>query len=193
MIDEEGFKVIPLSKLVINSEGNVGVPLNILREQLGLTVIVKGSDVYIKAISNSGTSINVKGVNSEVVATDNFKIDSEVLKRQLSFKEYYQKSLIYSSQNRGINRYDVIITATDEWYNITIKGVFESSCNITSGDNIVYRLIKFYFPISYEEILKGILSDKTFRGTLDSRETVITSDDIDTKEVIFSVIGSKLK
>ena len=193
MVDEEGFKVIPLSKLVINSEGNVGVPLNILREQLGLTVIVKSSDVYIKVVSNNGTSTNVKGINSEVVATDNFKIDSEVLKRQLSFKEYYQKSLIYSSQNRGINRYDVIITATDEWYNITIKGVFESSCNITSGDNIVYRLIKFYFPISYEEILKGILSDKTFRGTFDSRDTVITSDDIDTKEVIFSVIGSKLK
>lgn len=189
---EEGeFKEISLQDLVINSDGETGIPFNILRKEFGFEIEVKGKQVFIKAPSKGFLRVHEEtALSGELVSHDNFNREKEILKDKFGFKEYYQDSLIYSSQNRGIKRYDIIISATEEWYNISIKGDYESSCN---RDDILPELIKFYFPLSYGDVLSGIRDNKTHRHNYDNRETLITNEDIDSKELIFSISGGRLK
>lgn len=186
---------LQLNDLVINNEGTTGIPFNILREEFGFDININGTEVILEAptyveelkkIEDSPTCSASKN------ATDNFIMDSRYLKEYLEFKDYYQGSLIYTSENRGVKRYDVIITATEEWYNITFKGDYDSACEVGNRNSVIPKLIEFYFKADYEEVLQIIKSNKKYRGKLDYRDILITNDEIDTKEIIFSIINGKL-
>lgn len=186
---------LQLNDLVINNEGLTGIPFNTLRREFGFNITIKGTEVIIEAPmyekelqegENPSTYSKTKN------ATDNFTMDMKYLKEYLDFKDYYQGSLIYTSENRGIKRYDVIITATAEWYNITFKGDYDNCCEVGNRNSVIPKLIEFYFPMDYEEVLRIIKSNKKYRGKLDYRDVLITNDEIDTKEIIFSIINGKL-
>lgn len=190
----EEFEEIEFNELIINSEGKAGIPLDILRERFGFSVKVKNSKVYIK--NNKAHEEKVVLTKTQVIerscATDNFKEDTEFLKRNYGFQEYYQDSIIYTSEKRGVKFYDIIITEVGTWCNITFKGRYDEYCDLYSTTNVIPKLIKFYFPLSYTEVLEEILGSNNLRKQIDNRDTLIRSYDTDSREIIFSKIGDKL-
>lgn len=190
----EEFEEIEFNELIINSEGKAGIPLDILRERFGFSVKVKNSKVYIK--NNKAQEEKVVLTKTQVIerscATDNFKEDTEFLKRNYGFQEYYQDSIIYTSEKRGVKFYDIIITEVGTWCNITFKGRYDEYCDLYSTTNVIPKLIKFYFPLSYTEVLEEILGSNNLRKQIDNRDTLIRSYDTDSREIIFSKIGDKL-
>lgn len=193
MDEHDGFKIIHTQDLVMDSSGKAGIPFDILRNEFGFIIDIRGSEVYIKRNEDI-----VKALEDEerkagcLTSTDNFKVDSKILKKFYGFKEYYQDSLIFSSENRGIKRYDVIISATKDWYNVTIKGDYKISCDINDDKNVIPKLLRYYFPSKYEEIIKIIIEEDSYRSVMDQRDTLIRSFDQDTKEMVFSKKGNVL-
>lgn len=190
----EEFEEIEFNELIINDEGKAGIPLDILRERFGFSVKVKNSKVYIK--NNKAQEEEVVLTKTQVIerscATDNFKEDAEFLKRNYGFQEYYQDSIIYTSEKRGVKFYDIIITEVGNWCNITFKGRYDEYCDVYSTTNIIPKLIRFYFPLNYMEVLKELQGSNNIRKQIDSRDTLIRSYDMDSREIIFSKIGDKL-
>ncbi len=190
----EEFEKLEFNDLIINSDGKAGIPFDMLREKFGFTVIVKDSAVYVK--DNKSPCEKVTLTKSQelerVSATDKFKADVEFLKRSYGFQQYYQDSIIYSSEKRGIKFYDIIITEVGNWCNITFKGRYDQYCDIYSTTNVIPKLIKFYFPLSYNEVLQELLSSDNVRKKYDGRDTLIKSYDVDSREIIFSKIGEEL-
>jgi hypothetical protein len=189
---ESEFVVLPLNELIINNDGKTGIPFEILRNVFGFSIMVKGSQVYIKNESEKVESDSNKYVRKEG-STDNFLEDFKMLKEKFSFQEYYQGSLIYSSNSRGIKHYDVLITENSTWCNITLRGDYRNYCDLSSDKNIIIPLMKFYFPNDYEKIVRDILEKETVRYKCDERDVLIRKDyDVDTKEIVFSQIGGSL-
>ena len=189
---ESEFIVLPLNELVINNDGKTGIPFEILRNVFGFSIMVKGSQVYIKNESEKVESDSNKYVRKEG-STDNFLEDFKILKEKFSFQEYYQGSLIYSSSSRGIKRYDVLITENSTWCNITLRGDYRNYCDLSSNKNIIIPLMKFYFPDDYEKIVRDILEKETVRYKCDERDVLIRKDyGGDTKEIVFSQLGGSL-
>ena len=189
---ESEFIVLPLNELVINNDGKTGIPFEILRNVFGFSIMVKGSQVYIKNESEKVESDSNKYVRKEG-STDNFLEDFKILKEKFSFQEYYQGSLIYSSNSRGIKRYDVLITENSTWCNITLRGDYRNYCDLSSNKNIIVPLMKFYFPNDYEKIVRDILEKETVRYKCDERDVLIRKDyGGDTKEIVFSQLGGSL-
>ncbi|MDU4891020.1 MAG: hypothetical protein E6344_18035 [Clostridium sp.] len=190
----EEFEEIQFNDLIINSEGKAGIPFDTLREKFGFSIIVKDSVVYVKENKSPGSEVSLtKSQELErVSAADNFKVDVEFLKRNYGFQQYYQDSIIYSSQKRGIKCYDIIITEVGDWCNITFKGMYEEYCDQYSTTNVIPKLIKFYFPLSCNEVLQGLIESDNIRREYDGRDTLIRSYDVDSREIIFSRIGEKL-
>ena len=189
---ESEFIVLPLNELVINNDGKTGIPFEILRNVFGFSIMVKGSQVYIKNESKKVEFDLNKYVRKEG-STDNFLEDFKILKEKFSFQEYYQGSLIYSSNSRGIKRYDVLITESSTWCNITLRGDYRNYCDLSSNKNIIVPLMKFYFPDDYEKIVRDILEKETVRYKCDERDVLIRKDyDGDTKEIVFSQLGGSL-
>lgn len=189
---ESEFVVLPLNKLIINNDGKTGIPFEILRNVFGFSIMVKGSQVYIKNESEKVESDSNKYVRKES-STDNFLEDFKMLKEKFSFQEYYQGSLIYSSNSKGIKHYDVLITENSTWCNITLRGDYRNYCDLSSNKNIIIPLMKFYFPNDYEKIVRDILEKETVRYKCDERDVLIRKDyDGDTKEIVFSQLGGSL-
>lgn len=189
---ESEFVVLPLNELIINNDGKTGIPFEILRNVFGFSIMVKGSQVYIKNESEKVESDSNKYIRKEG-STDNFLEDFKILKEKFSFQEYYQGSLIYSSNSRGIKHYDVLITENSTWCNITLRGDYRNYCNLSSDKNIIIPLMKFYFPNDYEKIVRDILEKETVRYKCDERDVLIRKDyDGDTKEIVFSQLGGSL-
>lgn len=189
---ESEFVVLPLNELIINNDGKTGIPFEILRNVFGFSIMVKGSQVYIKNESEKVESDSNKYVRKES-STDNFLEDFKMLKEKFSFQEYYQGSLIYSSNSRGIKHYDVLITENSTWCNITLRGDYRNYCDLSSNKNIIIPLMKFYFPNDYEKIVRDILEKETVRYKCDERDVLIRKDyDGDTKEIVFSQLGGSL-
>ena len=190
----EEFEEIQFNDLIINSEGKAGIPFDMLREKFGFTVIVKDSLVYVK--DNKSPRAEVTLTKSQelerVSAVDNFKTDVDFLKRNYGFQQYYQDSIIYSSEKRGIKFYDIIITEVGNWCNITFKGRYDEYCDQYSTTNVIPKLLKFYFPLSCNEVLQGLLERDNIRRKYDNRDTLIRSYDVDSREIIFSKIGEEL-
>lgn len=188
------FEKIQFNDLIINEEGKAGIPFDMLREKFGFTVIIKDSTVYIK--DNKSPNAEIALTKSQelerISAADNFKEDCEFLKRSYGFQQYYQDSIIYSSEKRGIKCYDIIITEVGDWINITFKGRYEEYCDIYSTTNVIPKLIKFYFPISCNEVLKNLVGNDNVRQEFDGRDTLIRSYDVDSREIIFSNVGEEL-
>lgn len=193
----EEFEKIEFNDLIINSEGRAGVPFEVLREKFGFTILVKDSSVYIKRVKGAETEAEVALTKTQVIerscATDDFKKDVEFLKRNYGFQEYYQDSIIYTSEKRGVKFYDIIITEVGNWCNITFKGRYDQYCDMYSTTNIIPKLVKFYFPLSYTEVLQELLSRENIRKQFDGRDTLIKSYDVDSREIIFSKIGDELR
>lgn len=194
---ESEFVVLPLNELIINNDGKTGIPFEILRNVFGFSIMVKGSQVYIKNESEKVKSEKVESDSNKYVrkegSTDNFLEDFKILKEKFSFQEYYQGSLIYSSNSRGIKRYDVLITESSTWCNITLRGDYRNYCDLSSNKNIIVPLMKFYFPNDYEKIVRDILEKETVRYKCDERDVLIRKDyDGDTKEIVFSQLGGSL-
>ena len=189
---ESEFVVLPLNELIINNDGKTGIPFEILRNVFGFSIMVKGSQVYIKNESEKVESDSNKYVRKES-STDNFLEDFKMLKEKFSFQEYYQGSLLYSSNSRGIKHYDVLITENSTWCNITLRGDYRNYCDLSSNKNIIIPLMKFYFPNDYEKIVRDILEKETVRYKCDERDVLIRKDyDGDTKEIVFSQLGGSL-
>ncbi|WP_346890525.1 hypothetical protein [Clostridium sp. UBA1056] len=189
---ESEFVVLPLNELIINNDGKTGIPFEILRNVFGFSVMVKGSQVYIKNESEKVESDSNKYIRKEG-STDNFLEDFKILKEKFSFQEYYQGSLIYSSNLRGVKHYDVLITENSTWCNITLRGGYRNYCDLSSDKNIIIPLMKFYFPNDYEKIVRDILEKETVRYKCDERDVLIRKDyDGDTKEIVFSQLGGSL-
>ena len=194
---ESEFVVLPLNELIINNDGKTGVSFEILRNVFGFSIMVKGSQVYIKNETGKVESEKVESHSNKYVrkegSTDNFLEDFKILKEKFSFQEYYQGSLIYSSSSRGIKRYDVLITESSTWCNITLRGDYRNYCDLSSNKNIIVPLMKFYFPNDYEKIVRDILEKETVRYKCDERDVLIRKDyDGDTKEIVFSQLGGSL-
>ncbi len=189
--NENGFVVIPLSSLIINSEGKTGIPFETLRSEFGFSIMVKDSEVYIKERVGVVKS-DERSKKELLISTDNFIEDSKILKKHFSFEEYYQGSLIYSSNLRGLNHYDILITENTHWYNITLRGDYADYCNQFSNENVIPSLIKFYFPINYETILSDIIQKSNARYKYDERDLLIRDYDRITKEIVFSKLDGKL-
>jgi len=189
---ESEFVVLPLNELIINNDGKTGIPFEILRNVFGFSIMVKGSQVYIKNESEKVESDSNKYVRKEG-STDNFLEDFKILKEKFSFQEYYQGSLIYNSNSRGIKHYDVLITESSTWCNITLRGDYRNYCDLSSNKNIIIPLMKFYFPNDYEKIVRDILEKETVRYKCDERDVLIRKDyDGETKEIVFSQLGGSL-
>ena len=189
---ESEFVVLPLNELIINNDGKTGIPFEILRNVFGFSIMVKGSQVYIKNESEKVESDSNKYVRKES-STDNFLEDFKMLKEKFSFQEYYQGSLLYSSNSRGIKHYDVLITENSTWCNITLRGDYRNYCDLSSNKNIIIPLMKFYFPNDYEKIVRDILEKETVRYKCDERDVLIRKDyDGGTKEIVFSQLGGSL-
>lgn len=189
---ESEFVVLPLNELIVNNDGKTGIPFEILRNVFGFSIMVKGSQVYIKNESEKVESDSNKYIRKEG-STDNFLEDFKILKEKFSFQEYYQGSLIYSSNLRGIKHYDVLITENSTWCNITLRGDYRNYCDLSSNKNIIIPLMKFYFPNDYEKIVRDILEKETVRYKCDERDVLIRKDyDGDTKEIVFSQMGGSL-
>ena len=189
----DSFKVLEFNDLIINEEGKAGIPFDTLREVFGFTIVLKDSKVYVKSNNKEFKNYDIskcEAFNSN--ATDDFKEDAAFLKRNLGFKEYYQDSIIYNSEKRGIKHYDIIITEVGECYNITVKGQYEEYCDIYSTTNVIPKLLEFYFPISYKEVIKKLLDNDSKREILDGREILVRSYEIDSREIIFSKEGQIL-
>lgn len=188
------FEKLEFNELIINSEGKAGIPFEVLREKYGFTIIVKDSEVYIKGKESQGEKVVLTKVQEleRINATDDFSEDMEFLKRNYGFKEYYQDSVIYTSEKRGIKHYDIIITEVGAWINITFKGMYEKYCDVYSTTNVIPKIIKFYFPLSFNDILQELLEKDNTRKVYDGRDTLIKSYDVDSREIIFSKIGGKL-
>ena len=189
----DSFKVLDFNDLIINEEGKAGIPFNILREEFGFTIVLKDSKVYIKKSTKELENYDITKIGTfNINATDDFEEDTDFLKRNLGFKEYYQDSIIYNSEKRGIKHYDIIITEVGECYNITLKGQYEEYCDIYSTTNVIPKLLEFYFPISYKEVIKKLLDNDSKREVFDGRETLVRSYEIDSREIIFSKEGQRL-
>lgn len=189
----DSFKALDFNDLIINEEGKVGIPFDTLRKEFGFTIILKDSKVYIKKNTNELKNYDVRKIETfNINATDDFEKDADFLKRNLGFKEYYQDSIVYNSEKRGINHYDIIITEVGECYNITLKGQYEEYCDIYSTTNVIPKLLEFYFPISYKEVIKKLLDNDSKMEVLDGRETLVRSYEIDSREIIFSKEGQIL-
>ena len=184
--------VLQLNELIINNDGKTGIPFEILRNIFGFSITVKGSQVYIKNASKNFEEPLSKYDKKEI-STDNFLEDFKVLKEKFYFKEYYQGSLLYSSELRGLKHYDVLITENSTWCNITLRGDYMDYCDLTSSKSIIGPLMKFYFPNNYEKILIDILEKEIARYRCDQRDVLIRKDyDGDTKEIVFSQLGGSL-
>lgn len=196
MIKKSGgeFEEIEFNDLIINSEGKAGVPFDILRDKFGFAIILKGSRVYIKEKNFKTSEVNLTKSHEceRVIASDDFKENVVFLKENYGFREYYQDSIIYTSEKRGIKYYDIIITEVGSWCNITFKGRYDEYCDVYSTTNIIPKLIKFYFPLSYDEVLQGLLVSDNIRKNFDGRDTLIRSYDVESREIIFSKIGEEL-
>ena len=155
MSEENGgeFEKIEFNDLIISSEGKAGIPFEILRKKFGFTIILRDSQVYIKdnKYKSDKTSLTKSQELERISATDDFQEDIGFLKRNYGFQQYYQDSVIYSSEKRGIKYYDIIITEIGSCYNITFKGMYEEYCDLYSTTNVIPKLLKFYFPLSYRD------------------------------------------
>jgi len=186
------YVVLSLNQLIIDNEGKTGIPFEVLRKVFGFSINVKGPHIYIKSASDKFEIAKDK-YNSKEGSTDNFLEDFKFLKEKFSFKEYYQGSLIYSSDLRGLKHYDVLITENSTWCNITLRGDYVNYCDFSSNKNIIAPLMKFYFPKGYDKILKDILEKENARYICDERDVLIRKDfDGNTKEIVFSQLGGSL-
>ncbi len=189
---EDEFLVLPLNELIIDNDGKTGIPFETLRKVFGFSIVVKGSQVYIKSRADKFEPLSNKDIRREG-STDNFLEDFKVLKEKFSFKEYYQGSLIYSSDLRGLKHYDVLITENLTWCNITLRGDYMDYCDLSRSKNIITPLMKFYFPNDYEKIIRDILEKESARYRCDERDVLIRKDyDGNTKEIVFSQSGGNL-
>lgn len=190
--NEDEFVVLPLNELIIDNEGKTGIPFDVLRKVFGFSINVKGTQIYIKSTSDKFEIASDKYGRKEG-STDNFLEDFKILKEKFSFKEYYQGSLIYSSDLRGLKHHDILITENSTWCNITLRGDYVNYCDFSSNKNIIAPLMKFYFPNDYDKILKDILEKESSRYICDERDVLIRKDyDGNTKEIVFSQLGGSL-
>lgn len=193
--NEEAFKIMEFNELIINSEGRAGISFETLREKFGFIIIIKDSEVYIKSenkiASNEITLSKVQDAE-RCSATDIFEEDAVFIKKNFGFQDYYQDSIIYSSEKRGIKHYEVIITEGGTWYNITVKGLYEEYCDVYSTTNVIPKILKFYFPISYKDVLEKLLGNENEKKNFDGRDTLVRSYEVDSREIIFSKEGQTL-
>ncbi|GEM_PF-398199 len=191
----EESKIIEFNELIINSEGRAGISFDTLRAKFGFTIILKDSEVYIKGgnkVNSNDTTLSKAQDAERCSATDIFEEDAVFLKKNFGFQDYYQDSIIYSSEKRGIKHYDVIIIEGGTWYNITVKGLYEEYCDVYSTTNVIPKLLKFYFPISYKDLLEKLLGNDNERNNFDGRDTLVRSYEVDSREIIFSKEGQTL-
>lgn len=194
--NDEEYEIMEFNELIISSEGRAGISFETLREKFGFTIILKDSQVYIKGENNTPLSEVRLSKAQEVErcsATDNFEVDSIFIKENFGFKDYYQHSIMYSSEKRGIKHYEIVITEGSNWYNITFKGLYEDYCDIYSTTNVIPKILKFYFPISYKNVLEKLMENNNERKNFDGRDTLIRTYEADSREIIFSKENQILK
>ncbi|MEG0133237.1 MAG: hypothetical protein RR891_10560 [Clostridium sp.] len=191
--DEGEFKRISFNELIIDNDGKAGISFETLRSEFGFSINIKGAKVYIK---EGGKDVNTKSTeesrSGKLISNDDFELDAKILKEHFYFQDYYQKSLIYSSEKRGLKHYDILISQTSHCYNITIKGNYEEGCALLNSNNVIPKIIMFYFPIGYEDLIVDILGEKNIRCEYDNRDVLVRDYDINTKEIVFSKIGGNL-